>query len=100
MQHLGREKLLKFQAELASYGIHCRVYEQDAPYKYVWFDGEEHRCETNWDAMEMMIHLLKRLKGCNTHKELCTELQKRYMDLGYDSETAVTAALADMNEKF
>lgn len=39
MQQPSRKMLLEFQAELAGYGIECRIYEQDSPYKYVYFDG-------------------------------------------------------------
>ena len=96
---VSRKELLEFQAELAGYGIECRVYERDSPYRYLYFDGEEHRCETDGDVMELMIQLSKRLKDCSTHTELLAEMQKQYMELGYDSETAAAAALADMNDK-
>ncbi len=73
MNHISRKQLLEFQSLLNKAGVQCWIYETDAPYKYVFFDGEEHRCKTNAEAMDMLMKLADRLIGHGPQDELAAE---------------------------
>lgn len=98
LQRISRKQLLEFQSMLNQAGIGCRIYEIDSPYKYVYFDGKEYRCKTNSEALDVLLGLVKCVKGAVGPEEQYAELQQQYIDFGYDRETAAAAALADMNE--